>query len=121
MLYRVLADVVVVVHLAFIIFVATGSLLAWRWPAVAWAHLPAVAWGAGTVAIGCPGPLTPLEKSLRAAAGDDGYPGGFVDHYVEGVVYPEEYTGALQALAAAAVLVGYAGLLRRRGARLVGP
>lgn len=121
MLYRFLADVVVVVHLAFIIFVATGSLLAWRWPAVVWAHLPAVAWGAGTVAVGFLCPLTPLEKSLRAAAGDAGYPGGFVDHYVEGVVYPEEYTGALQAVAAAAVLVGYAGLLRRRAARLVGP
>lgn len=114
MLFRVLADGVVVVHLAFIIFVATGSLLAWRWPAVAWAHLPALAWGAGTVVVGFPCPLTGLERSLRARAGDAGYAGGFVDHYVEDVVYPGGYTGLLQLLAAAAVVAGYGGLVRRR-------
>ena len=116
MLYRVLADGVVVFHLAFIIFVAVGSLLAWRWPAVAWAHLPALAWGAGSVAIGLPCPLTPLEKWLRRLAGDDGYAGGFVDHYVEDVVYPDEYTGALRLVIAVLVLGGYAGVVRGRKA-----
>ena len=116
MLYRVLADGVVVVHLAFIIFVAVGSLLAWRWPALAWAHLPALAWGAGSVAIGFPCPLTPLEKWLRGRAGGEGYAGGFVDHYVEDVIYPDEYTGVLRLLIAVIVLAGYGGLVRRRRA-----
>lgn len=118
MLYRALADGVVVFHLAFIIFVAVGSVLAWRWPAVAWAHLPALAWAAGSVTIGLPCPLTPLEKWCRRRAGDEGYAGGFVDHYVEGVIYPEEYTGALRLAIAAIVLAGYAGLVRRRRASL---
>jgi hypothetical protein len=113
MVYRVLADAVVLLHLGFILFVALGALLAWRWPALLWAHLPAVAWAAGTVVIGFPCPLTALEKDLRNAAGDGGYPGGFIDHYVEGVVYPERYTLALRALAAGAVVAGYLGLRRR--------
>ena len=116
MLYRVLADGVVVFHLAFIIFVAVGSLLAWRWPAALWAHLPALAWGAGTVAIGFPCPLTPLEKWLRVRAGDEGYAGGFVDHYVEDVIYPDEYTATLRVVIALVVVAGYAGLVRGRRA-----
>lgn len=118
MLYRILADAVVVVHFAFILFVAGGALLAWRWPALVWAHVPALAWGAGTIAIGFPCPLTGLEKSLRRLAGEQGYGGGFVDHYIEDAVYPDEYTFALRLLAAVAVVAGYAVLLGlRRGAR----
>lgn len=115
MLYRILADVVVVVHLAFIAFVAGGALLAWRWPALVWAHIPSVAWGVGIVVVGFPCPLTWLEKALRRGAGDAGYEGGFVDRYVEDVVYPDEHTFALRSLAAVAVAIGYAGILRRRG------
>lgn len=113
MLYRVLADAVVVVHFAFILFVACGPLLAWRWPGLVWFHLPALAWAAVTVIIGAPCPLTPLEKSLRRLAGADGYEGGFVDHYIEGVIYPGEYAAVLRALAAVAVAVGYTGVRRR--------
>ena len=112
-MYRFLADAVVLLHLGFIMFVAGGALLAWRWPALVWAHLPAVAWAAGTVVIGFPCPLTALEKGLRRLAGGDGYEGGFVDHYVEGVVYPDEYTALLRCLAAVAIVAGYAGLRRR--------
>lgn len=110
MLYRVLADGVMVVHFAFIVFVAVGAVVAWRWPALIWAHLPAMAWGLGTVTIGLPCPLTPLEKGLRRRAGDEGYEGGFVDHYIEDVIYPDEYSSVLRSLVAVMVVAGYWGL-----------
>ena len=112
-MFEVLAGVVVVVHLAFILFVALGSLLAWRWPRLVWLHLPAVAWGVGIIVIGYDCPLTPLEKWLRRRAGDDSYEGGFVDRYVEDVIYPEELTAVLRALAAAMVVAGYVRLFGR--------
>jgi hypothetical protein len=114
MLFDVLADVVMVVHLAFILFVAVGALLAWRWPRLVWLHVPAVAWGVGIIAIGYECPLTPLEKWLRRRAGDEGYEGGFVDRYVEDVIYPEEFTSLLRALAAVVIVAGYVRLFRRR-------
>lgn len=112
MVFDVVADAVVVVHLAFIAFVAVGALLAWRWRWLVWLHVPAVVWGVGIIAIGWDCPLTPLEKWLRRHDGQD-YEGGFVDRYLEGVVYPEELTPVLRALAAVLVVVGYAHLLRR--------
>lgn len=114
MVYRVLADAVMLVHLAFILFVAVGALLTWRWPRMAWVHLPALTWGVGTVTIGFPCPLTSLEKVLDRRADGDAYDGGFVDRYVEDVVYPGEYSSILRALAAAVVVIGYVGLQRRR-------
>ena len=111
--YRLLADVVVVIHLGFIVFVAVGALLAWRWPGALVLHVPSVAWALASVTVGLTCPLTVVETFLRGRAGE-GYGGGFVDHYVEGVVYPERLTPLLRALAAVAIVVGYAGLLRRR-------
>lgn len=113
MLYRVLADGVVIVHLGYIAFVATGALLSWRWRRLLWLHVPAVAWAVVIVVLQQPCPLTPLEKRLRRAAGDAGYPGGFIDHYLTGVIYPHGWLGLAQALVAAAVVVGYAGLILR--------
>lgn len=107
MFYRIVADAVVVLHLAFILFVAFGAVLAWRWPRLVWAHVPALAWGVGSVVIGFPCPLTGIEKDLRHLAGTEGYPGGFVDNYIENVVYPGEYTPLLHAVAAVIIVVGY--------------
>ena len=120
MVFDVLAGVVMVVHLAFILFVAVGALLAWRWPRLVWLHVPAVAWGVGIIVIGYECPLTPLEKWLRRSAGDDGYEGGFVDRYVEGVIYPEEFTPLLRALAAVMIVAGYLRLFRSDGLRRQG-
>ena len=114
MLYRLLADLVVVVHLAFIVFVAAGGLLAWRWPWLLRLHVPSVLWAAATITVGVPCPLTGLERFLHDLAGEPTYAGGFVDRYVEGVVYPESLTPLLRALVALAIAVGWAGLLRRR-------
>jgi hypothetical protein len=115
--YRLLADAVVLIHFGFIAFVAVGGLLAWRWPKLLWPHLAAVAWGVGIIAIGWDCPLTPLEKHFRRLAGDAGYKGGFVDHYIEGVIYPARYTAVLRLLAAALIAVGWVGLARRHGRR----
>ena len=117
MVFEVLAGAVVVVHVAFILFVGAGALLAWRWPRLAWLHVPAVAWGVGIVAIGYECPLTSLEKWFRNRAGDDAYAGGFIDHYIENVIYPEELSPLLGALAAVMVVTGYVGLFRRERAR----
>jgi hypothetical protein len=114
MVYRLLADLVVTVHFAFIVFVAVGGLLAWRKPAVAWLHLPALAWAVAIITIGFTCPLTPLEKHFRRLGGERGYAGGFVDHYIENVIYPQRLSPLLLTLAAAAIVLGYALLLNRR-------
>ncbi len=114
MLYRLLADLVVVVHLAFILFVAVGGLLAWRWPWLLWLHAPSLAWAVASITAGLDCPLTPLEKFFRRLAGQDGYAGGFVDRYVEDVVYPGSLTPWLRALAFVAIVIGYVGLHHRR-------
>lgn len=88
MLARYLADAVLVVHLAFVFFVLLGGVLAMRWPALAWVHLPCAAYGAA-VEIGqwiCP--LTPLENELRRRGGEAGFRGDFVEHYLVPVLYP---------------------------------
>ncbi len=115
-----LADAVVVVHLAFVAFVAVGGVLAWRWRALLWPHLAAVAWSAGIVTVGYRCPLTALERALRRAAGEAAPTSGFVDRYLEGVLYPERLAWLLRLVVATLVAVGWAGLLlgRRRPARL---
>ncbi len=113
MAFDVLADAVTVVHLAFIVFVAVGALLASHWRRLVWLHVPAVAWGAGIIAVGYDCPLTPLEKWLRRRAGDEPYDGGFVDRYVEGVIYPAEITPLLRTIAALLIVAGYVRFFRR--------
>ena len=109
--YRLLGDVVMVVHLAFIVFVAVGGLLAWRWRWLIRLHVPAVAWAVATITVGLTCPLTVLEKRLQRLGGEDVYAGGFVDRYIEDVVYPQSLTFALRLLVAAAIVVAYARLL----------
>ncbi len=112
-LYRSLADLAVIVHFAFIAFIAIGGLLSWRWPRLIWLHMPAVVWGIAIITVGFSCPLTPLEKYFRGLAGESGYEGGFVDRYLEDVVYPGELTPLLRVVAAVAVVAGYAGLLAK--------
>ena len=113
MVFKVLADVVMVVHLAFIVFVAVGGLLALRWPRLFWLHVPAVAWAMGIVGVGYECPLTGLEKWLQRLSGGDSYKGGFVDRYVEDVIYPGELTPLLRTLTAVLIVAGYVALSRR--------
>lgn len=92
MSYRLLADAVLLLHLAFILFVVGGGLFLGRWPRLPWLHVPAVAWGVTIELCGCICPLTPLENRLRLLGGEAGYPGGFVEHYLWPIVYPEGLT-----------------------------
>jgi len=94
--YRILADLVVVLHLAFTLFVVLGGLLVLRRPWVMWLHLPAAAWGALIEFGGWICPLTPLENSLRRMGGEAGYSGGFVERYLLGVLYPDGLTREIQ-------------------------
>ncbi len=112
MAYSAVADLVVIVHFGFMAFVALGGFLAWRWRWLIWSHVAAVMWAVGSVTVGYDCPLTPLEKQLRRWAGEGAYAGGFVDRYIEDVVYPERYTSLVQVAIAAAVLVAWVGLAR---------
>ena len=105
MLYRALADGLVVVHFAFVLFVVLGGLaVLWRsW--MAWVHLPCASYGLAIEIFEWTCPLTPLESQLRTRGGEPGYDGGFIDHYVGGLLYP----GGLDRLRlwfAAAVVIG---------------
>ena len=137
MIYRILADAVLILHFAFIAFALLGGLLVWRWPGLAWLHLPAAAWAAGMAFVlfvvlggllalkwrrvawvhvpvalygaaiefvGFICPLTPLEVSLRRRGGEAGYEGGFIEHVVEGLIYPGWLTREIQIGLGAVVL-----------------
>src|SRR6185369_4162210 len=88
MFYRLLADLVVVLHLAFVLFVLFGGLLTWWKPRIAWVHVPAAAWGAVVEFSGWLCPLTPLEQWLRLEAGDSAYRSDFIGQYILPVLYP---------------------------------
>jgi hypothetical protein len=115
---RLAADAVLAAHLAFVLFVVFGGLLALRRPRVAWLHLPAVAWAALIEFSGWICPLTPLEVALRRGAGEAGYGGDFVEHYLMALIYPAGLTRELQVSIGAGVLlinlVVYFVLWRRR-------
>lgn len=119
MLYRILADLVVLVHFAFVLFVVLGGLLVLRWPRWVWVHVPAVVWGVLIEVFGWICPLTPLEVGLRRKAGSTGYEGGFVEHYILPVLYPAELTREVQWVLAGLVVVVnlavYGVWLARRG------
>jgi hypothetical protein len=109
MMYAALADLVLLAHLAFVLFVLFGGWLALRWPGLAWAHVPAAVWGTWVEFSGWICPLTPLENRLRVLAGFEAYRGDFVQHYVLGILYPPALTRNLQMLFAVTVLLLNAG------------
>lgn len=104
MKYRILADLVVIVHFGFALFVALGGLLVWRWRHVIWFHLPAAFWGILIEFTDWRCPLTPLENWLRRLGGERGYPGDFIAHYLVSALYPEQLTRGFQMTLGLAVL-----------------
>jgi hypothetical protein len=95
-IYRALADAVLVLHLGFVLFVVLGGLLVPRWPTLAWLHIPAAIWGVLIEFTGWICPLTPLENSFRERGGEAGYSGGFIQHYIQPLLYPAGLTRSTQ-------------------------
>jgi Protein of Unknown function (DUF2784) len=104
MLHALLADAVLVLHGLFILWVIVGGFAVIARPWWAWLHLPAVAWAVWISWSGHYCPLTPLEQSLRRAAGQAGYEGGFIEHYLTAAIYPQGLTVDMQMLFGAGVL-----------------
>ncbi|WP_188194979.1 DUF2784 domain-containing protein [Nonomuraea sp. SYSU D8015] len=115
MMYRIIADAAMVVHFAFLAYMATGGFLAWRWRRTIWPHLAVAAWGVLSVVTGMECPLSLVEDWGRRQAGMEGLPAsGFIDHYIEGVIYPEEYTNLARLGVAVLVVFSYVGYVLRR-------
>jgi len=103
-MYNALADMIIVIHFIFIIFVVSGGLLVIYKPHLAVLHLPAAIWGAFVELFGWICPLTPLENKLRELAGEKSYRGDFIVHYLMPVIYPEKLTMPIQQLLGLAVI-----------------
>ncbi len=121
MLFRLAADLLMMLHLAFVVFVVVGGFLAWRWRGLAWAHIPCALWGAVVELMGWVCPLTPWEVALRRQAGQAGYEGGFIEHYILPIIYPGTLTPAtkvgLGLLVVVVNIFAYAVYLRGRPKR----
>jgi len=107
MIYRLLADGVVLLHFAFLVFAVFGGLLVLRWWRLAWLHLPALAWAAYVELYRRTCPLTVLEDRWREAGGLAGYQGGFIDHYLLPLIYPPGLTPATQDVLGGVLVVAY--------------
>ena len=120
--YRLAADTMVTAHLLYIVFVVVGGFIAFRARWILWLHVPAVMWAIYVQYIGRVCPLTTWEKQFRGLAGDAGYEGGFIDHYIVPIVYPPDMPVAMHlVLGTLVVLINggvYAALIvRARGAQ----
>ncbi len=119
MIYRVLADAVMLFHFAFVIFVLLGAFLLLRWRRLAWIHAPCALYGASIEIFIWICPLSPLEWKLRAMGGEAGVQGSFIEHYLEGILYPQNLEEihlilGLIVIAVNCVVYGWV-FLRRRG------
>lgn len=104
MAYLILADIVMLIHLLFIVFVILGGLLCFKWRKILWLHVPAFIWGAAIEFSGGICPLTPLENWLRYSGGREIYSSGFIEHYIIPVIYPDVLTRNMQIALGALVL-----------------
>jgi hypothetical protein len=105
LIYRALADLILALHLGFVLFVVLGGMLVLRWPRAAWLHLPAAIWGVLIEFTGWICPLTPLENSLRTRGGEAGYSGGFIEHYIQPLLYPAGLSRQTQVVLGSVVLL----------------
>ena len=122
-MYGFLANLVMLTHLAFVLFVIGGGLLVLKWPRMAWLHVPAAVWGTMVEFMGWICPLTPLENRLLAQSAEAGYEGDFIAHYLLPVLYPEGLTPTVQIVLGLSVVIinvivyGWASAKRRQKKR----
>lgn len=102
--YSLFADLVLLLHLMFVLYVLFGGLLALKWRGAAWLHLPAAAWGAFVEFSGSICPLTPLENWLRNRGGESGFTGDFLAQYLLVLLYPEGLTRTVQVILGSTVI-----------------
>jgi hypothetical protein len=114
--YRALVNIILVAHFGFLVYLVLGGFLAWRWPWALWPHAAAAVWGLLIITFPVACPLTWAEDWARRRAGEPGLTRGFMDRYVNGVLYPIRYEVAVRLLVAAVVLLSWIGwyLHRRR-------
>jgi hypothetical protein len=111
--YQLLTIAILLLHFGYLTYLVLGGFLAWRWPVTFWAHLAAACWGLAVVAARLTCPLTRAEAWSRQRAGESAPDGGFIDRYLEGIIYPERYAATVRALVMVVVAVSWAGLLWR--------
>lgn len=104
MIYRALADFVLLLHMAFVLFAALGGVLAFKWRRVTWFHIPAALWATLIELIGWECPLTPLENWLRRKGGEAGYQTGFIERYLLPLIYPAPFPRTLHVVLGLLVL-----------------
>jgi uncharacterized protein DUF2784 len=125
MWYSLLADLIVLLHFAFVLFVLFGGLLTVKWPRVVWIHGPALLWGCLVEFMGMICPLTPLENRLRIQGGEAGYHGDFLTRWLLSILYPEALTPGIQLAIGALVLALnvaiYTWIWRRRRRQVLQP
>jgi hypothetical protein len=105
MFYRIAAEAVLLLHLAFIVFALLGAAIAVRWRWLTIVHVPAAAWGFFVELTGRVCPLTYAENALRIKAGQSGYTETFIEHYLLAIVYPAGLTREVQFVLAAVVVI----------------
>ena len=105
MIYHIAADLVVLIHFAFIIFVVVGGFLVVKWQKILFFHIPAVVWGVLIEFTGGICPLTPLENRFRLIGGEAGFSGGFIDKYIVSLIYPDELTRTIQIVLGCIVII----------------
>jgi hypothetical protein len=105
MIYRFLADLLLIVHLLFILFVLFGGfLILWKkW--IIPIHLVCASWGVAIELFRWVCPLTPLENDMRMLSGQAGYEGGFIEHYLMPIVYPGQLTPDIQFILGSLVML----------------
>ena len=105
MFYQLAADFIVLIHIAFIVFVLAGGLLAFKWRWVIWLHIPAAIWGALIEIVGWVCPLTPIENMLRQASAGEVYASSFLDRYLAPLIYPAGFTDEMATATGIVVIV----------------
>jgi hypothetical protein len=103
MINRLAANLVLLLHFAFVVLAVFGGLCVLISPRWAWFHVPIVVWSSVVNLAGWTCPLTPLENRFRASASGAGYEGGFVQHYIGSVVYPKGMPRRLELIAGVSV------------------